>query len=144
MFFIRATSCPEYLCVYEDTSGAVVIHHGVMPPLADRRSGLIDVPARTFYALCRRWAAGAEPVTVRGLCVREVYVYLRSGKPVLFRSQVSPRSPCEFMIRLSYRRRFVHMWRVTWAYIVANACRAIDKDATSAAGSARPVERRPT
>lgn len=84
----------------------------------------IKVPIRVFHHVCRKWTASFEDrVSYRGLTVEEVHVYLDTGKPVPNQTLLQSVWDMDrgrrdaFLIRLSYKGQFFHMWRVTWEYV---------------------------
>jgi hypothetical protein len=132
MSYIRCLSNPEGMYIYGGADG-VWISHNVKPPLASKEaddgcSPHFVVPSRDFDRLGLKWAkdwAYDEHVRSGKLAAQQVHVYLDTGKPVeknwanrFFRK--GPKRPSAFLIKLSYGRHFVMMWRVTWHYIVQN------------------------
>ena len=134
MSYIRCLSNPEGLYIYGGADG-VWINHNVRPPLASKKaddgcSPHFIVPQRDFDQVGLKWDKGwAHDERVRSgkLVAQEVHVYLDTGRPVerdwhkrIFRetNKVTERRPSAFFIKLSYGRRFVMLWRVTWQYVV--------------------------
>lgn len=140
--YIRTLSNPERLYIVGPLVGerrnVVTISHSVKPPLASRTPkgaprGEFTVPAKAFQETLRAWResyGGLDKSTKRGLVVEEIHVFLDTGKPVpqakSYASLVAIHAqmrandsrPSERLIRLSYKNDFIHMWRVTWMYIV--------------------------
>jgi len=131
MAYIRCLSNPEGMYIYGGADG-VWINHNVLPPLASKEvddgcSPHFVVPSRDFDRVGLKWDKEWDldgPVRSGKFAAREVHVYLDTGKPIekdwdkrFFRKGYK-RRPSAFLIRLSYGRHFVMLWRVTWEYIV--------------------------
>jgi len=137
MSFIRSFSNPENLYVVALEDGINLMHR-VKPPLAsawpkDGNNALMIVPHLPFWAVCQLWEAGGmDPppgkdgqwATHQGFTAEEIHVYTDTGKPVTGRmpfTALFTSRPHEWLVRLSYRRQFVFLWRVTWEYVVRDA-----------------------
>jgi hypothetical protein len=123
MSYIRCLSNPERLYIWGDRDGRVTFSHGVKPPLAlsSRDSNGFQVPESAFKEVCRKWAEGSEHATTKGFRAKLVHVLLETGKPTPphfnpFRDE----RRAEFLVRVSYKRKFVHLWLVTWMHVVHN------------------------
>ena len=131
MSYIRSGSNPEGLYIVGCTPKSIEIMHSVRPPLSSKWPAggpSIVVPSRAFHATCRIWADGYEPdkgTSHDGLHVQEIHVFLHNGKPVPAnwgaQAAAASSGAAAFLVRLSYGKQFVFMWRVTWMYIVHNA-----------------------
>lgn len=137
MSLIRSTSNREGLYVTGGWGQPIEIMSGrgwELSNIGPNNPALV-VPSRAFLRVCR--LAGphiTDAVEADGFRAEEVYVYTRTGRPVpelrhgvtrsTFRGDAAPR---DFMIRLSYRDRFVLVYRVTWEYLRREAL-AQDKE----------------
>ena len=122
MSYIRCLSNPERVYAWAEDDGYVHITHAVAPPLASK-SGLgteLLVPSKLFEDACVEWERCGR-FSRRGLVIREVSVSLKTGRPMpasmSFREQVERHGEFEWFVRFQYKKRFFHMWRVTWDYI---------------------------
>lgn len=130
MSYIRATSGPEGLYAFQaaDDRGRMKVHMipGHAWPLTNASNDHpILVPPATFEKAVGRWeecSDGEDGVREQGLEIREVHVFADDGKPVPknFNALAKDARKAEFMIRVSFRGRWVLLWRVTWAYVVHN------------------------
>lgn len=130
MSYIRSLSNPEGLYVFstdhDKTKKAVVC---LIPGWNYKHTNFNNndpmyVPQAVFDQAVRRWDA-FEPddgVTLKGFSIRQVHVFTDTGKPVPkgFNPLKSKRD-AEFLIRVAYRKKWMLLWRVTWAYVVHNA-----------------------
>ena len=122
MSYIRSTSNPEGLYIWGGARGRITICHNVHKPLASRTNGSFEIPCHIFHGLCRKWAeAFDERATYRGATAERVHVLLHTGKtvPKMF-DPFRSKAKAEFLIKVSYGEHFLHMWTVTWEYIVAD------------------------
>ncbi len=141
MSYIRCLSNPERLYIVSDGK-KVNVSHKVQKPHSSGRE--FDIPSRTFEGLCRKWAKEwEEPVAYRGASVEEIHVNRKTGRIIpaakpckkgckpegngwvpckrCFRKSIQDARRGDFLVRLSFGRDFVNMWRVTWHYIAGNA-----------------------
>lgn len=134
MSYIRCLSNPERLYAWHDVDGTVHIHYGgpymVKPPLSKGEE--MRVPLRTFMHAIKHWddtGNWEDRTSIRGFTIEEVHIYLKTGKPVPnFKNNKdairylkdSKKHPSEYKIRVSYKGNFIHLWRVTWQYVVNN------------------------
>ncbi len=135
MSYIRSTSNPEGLYVFTSKEG-VTLAHSVKPPLASTwpKNGsnpVMIIPERLFLSVCKTWnrTYACNGVSRRGLKIREVHVFVKTGKRVqrlTAKSIMMPSGSSEFFIRIDYKGKFVHLWRVTWDSVVRSA--SIDWD----------------
>lgn len=122
MSYIRPLSNPESLYVWVEKDGVHIIHR-VMPPLASKwpkskTPPEIRVPQHIFHRVCRQWEDDSdEHASYRGLVVKEVRVDAETGEPLSEHEDADG----SWLIRLSYKRQFFFMWRVTWEHVVRNA-----------------------
>jgi hypothetical protein len=122
--YIRCLSNPEALYIWGDVEGFANICHNVKPPLArpseDGNPSLFKIPTKTFEAVALKWAREfEEDVEIDGFRVREVTVFTATGRIVPAKFDVlRDRRKTEWLIKLSYKRHFVHLWRVTWEAVV--------------------------
>lgn len=123
MSYIRCLSNPEALYIYGDCSGYVNISHGVKPPLSSGRD--FRIPNRDFHRVGKKWADWCDEesgIKSGHLKVQEINVYRDTGKPVgrEWRKNYfhKKQRPTDFLVRISYKRDFVFLWRVTWEYVV--------------------------
>jgi len=136
MSYIRCLSNPEGLYIWAQSDGRTCITHNVRAPLSsvEKPKGLVNiiVPTTAFDRACILWDEGNEPASCRGVRVEEVHVLTKTGKPVpenffdfgIGSGKLAARmkkNPVELLIKLSYKKEFVFMWRVTWEYIVRHA-----------------------
>jgi hypothetical protein len=124
--YIRCLSNPERLYAWAQDDGYVHIMHHVEPPLASKRLESTEqmlVPSKLFEDACVEWERAGR-FSRRGLVIREVSVSLKTSRPMRdsmgFREQVERHGEFEWFIRFQYKKRFFHMWPVTWEYIVTN------------------------
>lgn len=132
MSYIRSTSNPERLYVWADVDGTVHLHYGgpyrVKPPLSKGEE--LRVPYKTFVRAVRHWdESGRYKTDINGFKIEEIHVYLKTGKRVpefknnkdaiRYLDEVK-KKPSEYKIRVSYRGNFIHLWSVTWQYVVNN------------------------
>ena len=134
MSYIRAGSNPEGMYVYwsraADRRHVVCIHYTPNGKLT--RGDTIVVPKTVFMDVVRAWNGGHRKVR-RGLfAVEERFVVMGTGRepPKSYFDQLlaymakrrKTRPPvAEYQVKFSYKGNFVHMWPVTWMYIVNNA-----------------------
>lgn len=123
MSYIRCLSNPEALYIYGDCSGYVNISHGVKPPLSSGRD--FRIPDRDFHRVGKKWADWCDEergIKSGHLKVQEILVYRDTGKPVgrEWRKNYfhKKQRPTDFLVRISYKRDFVFLWKVTWEYVV--------------------------
>ena len=117
MSYIRSTSNPEGLYIWHDVSEDIMIHWNQMPPLCSKQTGMA-IPAKVFYKAVEK-AKWGEKTTVDGFTIEEQYIFMDTGKKVptnhdIFREQ----RKLAYQIKLSYKNRFVFLWKVTWRYVV--------------------------
>lgn len=134
MSYIMPLTNPERLYIYADSRKTVWIHGGLPIPGSTEN---FSVPRRLFHQVALAWDRGYGPDKVRrrNLIVEEVHVFTMTGKLVsknhdclkaildgVKKKRAVPEHPImtEFLIRLSYGRNRLYMWRVTWSYIVMN------------------------
>ena len=131
MSYIRCLSNPESLYIWGDTadnSGFANICHRVKPPLSSKwpkngNSPLIMVPLKAFEEATRKWRGSYDgsAVEVDGFKVETVNVFTATGKRVPKKNDfLKDRRRREWLVRLSYKGQFVHLWDVTWSYVVNN------------------------
>ena len=133
MSYIRSLSNPESLYIWCEGK-ETAISHGVKGPLSSARwrggkasPPFFHVPAAAFDRVCALWGEGREPARAGGIRVEEVALFVATGKmvPVDFYGDIAKvfrdKRRVEHLIRLSYRKHFVCMWRVTWEYVVRNS-----------------------
>lgn len=140
MSYIRCLSNPEGLYIV-CTGKTVTIMHSVLPPHSSGKD--FYIPVKTFEHCALKDDGWAEKVEYRGMKIEEIHVGKKSGKII---PDMSPCNhgckkekngafvPCkkcvrkiwdnaedgEFLVRISYKRDFVNLWRVTWQYVVEN------------------------
>lgn len=130
MSLIRSLSNPESLYIWGDANGYNLCHR-VKPPLSskwppDGNTPRIQIPVKVFERACLKWKdAGGwldDRVEIQGFVVEMVHVNIKTGRksPKLTLKNMLKELPTEFLIRLSYKRQFVHLWDVTWTYVVNN------------------------
>jgi hypothetical protein len=122
MSYIRSASNPESLYIW-GYGERVTIAHRVLRPLSSAKEipASFDVPTAHFDKVRAQWAKGREKASSGGITVEEAHIYLRSGRPVPRRpmmTQITSKAPTEFLIRLSYKKHFILLWRVTWEHVV--------------------------
>lgn len=139
MSYIRCLSNPERLYVWSNGK-YVNITHSVKRPNSSGRH--FTIPHGIFEGTCKRWANDNEPAVCRGAKAEELHIDRTTGrvipewKPCTRGCKPDGKNtwtPClrclkksmgdakrgEFVIRLSYKKDFVNMWRVTWEYIIS-------------------------
>lgn len=105
----------------------VEITHGIKAPLASKSRQPILVPLRAFKGAVRAWknSGSDEDVMYRGVRIREVYIYTKTGRRVpkkrTTRQVFADVMKSRYAIRFSYGKHWFCMWRVTWAYIASHA-----------------------
>lgn len=123
MSFIRCTSNPDRLYVWGGYGQPATINWASRgphsePPLC--RGEEIVVPWKTFYKAALQWDRHQE-ASFRGFRVEERYIFWDTAKRVPNSYDVltaKPRRETDFLYRVSYKDRFVFVWKVTWAYVV--------------------------
>lgn len=152
MSLIRSTSNREGLYVTGGWGQPIEIRSGRDWELSNTGpdNPALVVPSRAFLRVCR--LAGphiTDAVEVDGFRAEEVYVYTRTGRPVpdrhgfarsMLRGGAAPR---DFMIRLSYKDRFVLVYRVTWEYLRREALAQERHERASQRKKAKCRTRRP-
>lgn len=125
MSYIRCLSNPEALYIWGDADGFANICHNVKPPLSspwpkDGNTPLFQVPIKAFEKAALRWyGSGKDDVTIDGFRVQMVSVFVKTGMRVPKNLDIlTDRRRHELLVRISYKRHFVHLWDVTWAYVV--------------------------
>jgi hypothetical protein len=136
MSYIRSTSNPEALYIWDDGTMANV-SHGVPKPHSSET--LFRIPSAVFRKCLKKWDGSGDPVSFQGMTVEELNVDRKTAKTI------PPASPCrrgckkegngfipckrcsrrfwkdirrgKYVIRLSYKKDFVDLWRVTWDYV---------------------------
>lgn len=119
MSYIRSTSNPEGLYIYQSTEGGVWIYHSLKPPLASSGNrDLIIVPTTLFHAACRAWVrhAGMGDSIRRGNLTITEALFPPACRQ--FRQFKQCRHSHEIKVRVQYQRQFVLLWAVTWDYVV--------------------------
>jgi len=146
--FIRSTSNPEGLYIWHDIDGYVdVSFGGVAPPLASKQRSA-RIPSKTFFKAVSRWDKnyGAdEKVSVGGFTIEERHIFVKTGKVVRGGSKAwlrDRRLRTAFLVRISYRGTFVHLWRVTWQYVVRNAMERLERPVVRPRRRARRTSRK--
>jgi hypothetical protein len=123
MSYIRSTSNPESLYIWGDAFDLVNISYRVDPPLASTRQEM-RVPRAAFEEACLKWKEWGEVheiIEVDGFRVELVRILLCTGRaPPKNFNPLKDRREGAFLIRISYQRRFVHLWEVTWDHVVSN------------------------
>lgn len=147
MSYIRCLSNPEGLYIWSGTDNLVHIIHNVPKPHSSGLDGF-TVPWRVFENGTKNWKKAYEPdqFQYRGMRIDELHVFEKTGKIVpdlspcnrgCVKEDKNSFRPCvrcfnkyyvnalksRYIIRLSYKNHFVHLWRVTWAYVVENVIR---------------------
>ena len=131
MSLIRALSNPESLYIWGDSDGFYSLCHNVKPPLASKwpkggNTPMIRIPVKVFERACLEWRDAGnwvdDRVEVEGFIVEMVHVIRKTGRKP---PKVTPKNMLkgphgDLLIRLSYKRQFVHLWDVTWTYVVNN------------------------
>jgi hypothetical protein len=130
MSLIRCLSNPEALYIWGDADGFYSLVHCVKPPLASKWpkdcTPMIRIPVGVFEKACLEWKDGGgwvdEKIEVDGFIIEMVHVVRKTGKkpPKLTLKNMFKGPHGDFLIRLSYKRQFVHLWDVTWTYVVNN------------------------
>lgn len=127
MSYIRAGSNPEGLYAFstDNDKGKAVVEliPGWRYKLANCNNETpMLVPQAVFDKAVKLWDnRGEDRVNYKGFSIREVYVFADDGSPV-------PKDFCPFeskreagfLIRLSYKGKWMLLWKVTWAYVVHN------------------------
>lgn len=134
MSYIRSGSNPEGLYIIAtsgDREGERILIYGDGLPGSSIGPG-ISLPVKVFHGVALRWFQnyGSDDVKLRGVTVDEAWIDLKTGKvrsgrdghkaTKSFRRDLADGKPLACVIRFRYKRRVIHMWRVTWAYIVQN------------------------
>lgn len=126
MSFIRSTSNPESLYVYDDVNGYIQWYWHPKAPLRSA-PGMMQVPPKAFYAACRQWVKKACfglkcRVSVDGFTIEADNFYTKTGKRARMHGTVlewmHDKKQRNYLIRVSYKKNVVHMWAVTWECIV--------------------------
>jgi hypothetical protein len=121
--YIRSTSNPESLYVTTSTDGMgtdmVSISHGVQAPLSDGAD--FAATMESFRRVCQKWADGNEDASSGGFSAKEVHVEVSTGKRARTRDSLAEflkRPASEMLVRISSGPHYLHLWRVTWDYVV--------------------------
>lgn len=137
MSYIRCLSNPEALYIWSDGK-TVSIWHAVKKPHSSGAN--FGVPDPIFTRCLKLWREFHEPATYKGMKVEELSVDVRNAEIIpnqkpcrrgckrVGRNGYIPCKRCHarmfrnvrksrYVIRLSYGKHFVDMWRVTWDYI---------------------------
>jgi hypothetical protein len=132
MSFIRSTSNPERLYVWGDAAERVTVNwagpQAPKPPLA--KGEQMVVPWKTFYRAAWQWDRYQE-ANYRGFRVMEMHIFMDTGKRVPDSYDVltaRPRRETGFLYRISYKDKFVFVWKVTWAYVVHQVIEQVEAD----------------
>jgi hypothetical protein len=98
MSFIRSGSNPEGLYVWGDGTNINIT--------ADETHGKIrTIPQTIFEPLAKKYCRNSgEAITLSGASIQEIWVKNRKRN--------------ELKVRLSYKDWSIHMWEVTWEYII--------------------------
>lgn len=138
MSYIRATSNPEGLYIFGGYGQPVEINTGRGWDLSNigPDQGTIVLPEDVFFRAVQAWREcyGHEVVEVRGFRIEELHIYTKNSK-FGKAEQVIPDdgtwdigqalnddpNATMFAVKLSYKKLYTFLWRVTWAYVVANA-----------------------
>jgi hypothetical protein len=145
--YIRCTSNPEGLYVYEQVQGGVVLWGGLPEPLSrfvmaprGKEPAVLVMPVRDFRKLALRWLKDFVDVRVGRLRVREVWIHGPTGRIVS-----EDRLPANFRkmrehnlhVVLTYGRWRIAMWKVTWDYVCWSVERQLAWDRRAKAQSRR-------
>lgn len=138
MSFIRCLSNPEGMYVFGSTSGVEFYsgqgwHLSNIGPDREPDRGMI-VPYNVFYKACKlaEYVTADEPVEVDGFKIEEQVIYTKTGRLVpnrpftvasMKRRMSGRAAETMWAIKVSYKGKYVFMWRVTWDYIRSDACR---------------------
>lgn len=131
MSFIRCTSNPERLYVWSGDEGVTINWAGrgaPKPPFAKGEE--IVVPWKTFYKAAVQWDDFQES-NYRGFRVKEMHLFWDTGKLVPGSYDIltaKPRRETDFLYRISYKDKFVFVWKVTWAYVVHQVIEQVEND----------------
>lgn len=139
MSLIRPNSSPENMMVWlDDEDGKIWMVGGLPAPLSSKvvatSSIAMKIPPRDFYRAVKKWHKGDldEEVGCKygDFSVKEVHVMWDTGKKVSsnwdpYRGTGKARS--EFLISLTFRKKRIMLWKVTWMYIVHNAIEQQEK-----------------
>lgn len=131
MSYIRATSNPEMLHIFGD-SKLIEIYTGLRnSPLCNFEN--LAVPGKDFFELIKKYSdeqpmLDDPPVTVDDLTVAEHIIYEDDASIVDSVKFDDPR-PSRIINKLSYKDKYICMWRVTWMYIVHNVMEELRREA---------------
>ncbi len=123
MSYIRCLSNPEGLYVWgqETTVEIAPGHHWKHTNIP--KGHTLSVPTSVFHGFAERHQHDDEG-KFRGFEAKEVVVYESDGKPVpkqSIKEQIFDKKRHWFAIRVSYRGKWVLLWRVTWEYLLNDA-----------------------
>lgn len=140
MSYIRSSSNPEGLYIYDNGYNTIILH-AVKKPHSSGDN--FFVPSKKFIAGLKSWTSSGRykrsGTKIDGFRVSEVVASNSTGKIVL------DRKPCKrgckksgggwiycmkcaarsykdavnsrYVIRIQYKKHFVHLWGVTWEYV---------------------------
>lgn len=130
MSYIRCLSNPDGLYAFINVEGFAEISWGPKPPFACRdfqKTGKpMRVPVRVFENVARKWADGwQDRVSFKGFTAEEIHIYEKTGKVMpgdlkKYLSEFKRGVKTRFVVKLSYKRDWVYLWRVTWEYVARN------------------------
>lgn len=123
MSYIRCLSNPEALYIWGDCQGYVNISHCVKPPLSSGRQ--FRIPTKDFHRVGKKWSEWCDEekgIRLGHLRIQEIHVYRDTGKPVgpewMKNFLKKKKREADFLVKVSYKRDFVFLWKVTWKYVV--------------------------
>lgn len=134
MSLIRCLSNHEGLYVYGNGNNIIIAsgrgwHLSNIGPDQDE---VMSIPEKTFFKVCRKADLYCEDsVEIDGFRVSEEYIYYNSGRlapkgyfPRTARA-LNRAAPTMWAVKLTYKDRYVYLYRVTWDYLRRSA-RAVE------------------
>lgn len=129
MSYIRSTSNPEGLYIYtalDDKDRPMVHVHASNKKHRLKNFGsdgdILLIPPKIFTKAVKLWDQEADHeigVKHEGLSVREVFANPDTLEFWRNKRKAVP-DGFEFMVKVAYKRKWVCLWGVTWAYVVHN------------------------
>lgn len=129
MSYIRSTSNPEELYIYSSGKYVHITHNVNKPFSSGKKSPQEDdmtIPTYIFENALRKYKRRYRvlPISYRDLKIEEVHLYKDNGKKVPVNLTVKKyfeasekRGGTLFQIKISYKNKFVCMYKTTWDYI---------------------------
>ncbi len=129
MSYIRSGSNPEGLYIFSTQGPKGRLHVEVLVGWFHKLTNITNdspmlVPQGVFDRAAVMWDDDGEKASYKGFKVEEVHVYEDDGSPVpkkrSIKASLEDKRRSFFGVKVSYKGKWVIVWRVTWAYVVRN------------------------